>query len=275
MKTLSVKDFDLSKTIESGQFFNWEKAEDGYLLAIKNKAFFIKQKNNKVFFEGKNIEAKDIKEIFGLNENLKEIYKQITKNEKDKILKKAIKEFYGLRIMKQDKFECLISYILSINSNIPRIKSNVRDLAKKFGKEVKINNFTINLFPSFNELKNVSIEKLKGLKFGFRAKYIKQTLTFLKDFDLNLEKYNFEEAKRKLMLLPGVGEKVAECVLLYSFRNYEAFPIDVWIKRIMEKEYLKRKASKKEIRNFAKEYFGKYAGYANIYLFFYARKNLI
>ena len=272
MRSFYVKDFNLQKTLESGQIFHYKKVEgDAYLVATGKKALFVKQKEEKLYFSGASKE--EIKNIFGLNDDLNKIYKEITKNGKDKILVNAIKKFSGTRIIQQDPFECLISYILSINSNIPRIKKNVEDLCKKYGKEVKINSYSINLFPSFERLKNVSLEEFEKLGFGFRAKFIKQTISLLPKIDLySLQNKNFEEAKKELMSLPGVGEKVAECVLLYSFKKLEAFPIDIWMKRIMSKYYLKKEASIKEIKEFARNYFGKYAGYAQLYLFLYARE---
>jgi N-glycosylase/DNA lyase len=272
MQSFYVKEFNLQKTLESGQIFHYKKVEgDAYLVATGKKALFVKQKEEKLYFSGASKE--EIKNIFGLNDDLNKIYKEITKNGKDKILVNAIKKFSGTRIIQQDPFECLISYILSINSNIPRIKKNVEDLCKKYGKEVKINSYSINLFPSFERLKNVSLEEFEKLRFGFRAKFIKQTISLLPKIDLySLQNKNFEEAKKELMSLPGVGEKVAECVLLYSFKKIEAFPVDIWMKRIMSKYYLKKEATIKEIKEFAKNYFGKYAGYAQLYLFLYARE---
>jgi N-glycosylase/DNA lyase len=272
MQSFYVKEFNLQKTLESGQIFHYKKVEgDAYLVATGKKALFVKQKEEKLYFSGASKE--EIKNIFGLNDDLNKIYKEITKNGKDKILVNAIKKFSGTRIIQQDPFECLISYILSINSNIPRIKKNVEDLCAKYGEEVKINSYSINLFPSFERLKNVSLEEFEKLRFGFRAKFIKQTISLLPKIDLySLQNKNFEEAKKELMSLPGVGEKVAECVLLYSFKKIEAFPVDIWMKRIMRKYYLKKEATIKEIKEFAKNYFGKYAGYAQLYLFLYARE---
>jgi len=272
MQSFYVKDFNLQKTLESGQIFHYKKVEgDAYLVATGKKALFVKQKEEKLYFSGASKE--EIKNIFGLNDDLNKIYKEITKNGKDKILVDAIKKFFGTRIMRQDPFECLISYILSINSNIPRIKRNVEDLCAKYGEEVRINSYSINLFPSFERLKEVSFEELEKLRFGFRAKFIKQTISLLPKIDLySLQNKNFEEAKKELMSLPGVGEKVAECVLLYSFKKIEAFPVDIWMKRIISKYYLKKEATIKEIKEFAKNYFGNYAGYAQLYLFLYARE---
>jgi len=272
MQSFYVKDFDLQKTIESGQIFHYKKVDgNAYLVATGKRALFVKQKGEKLYFSGASKE--EIKNVFGLNYDLNKIYKEITKDGKDKILVSAVKKFFGTRIMQQDPFECLISYILSINSNIPRIKKNVKDLCKKYGKEVRINNYSINLFPSFERLKNVSLEEFEKLRFGFRAKFIKQTISLLPKIDLySLQNKNFEEAKKELMSLPGVGEKVAECVLLYSFKKIEAFPVDIWMRRIMSKYYLKKEATIKEIKEFARNYFGKYAGYAQLYLFLYARE---
>jgi len=272
MQSFYVKDFNLQKTIESGQIFHYKKVgDDTYLVATGKKALLVKQKEEKLYFLRASKE--EIKNIFGLNDNLDKIYEEITKNGKDKILVDAVKKFFGTRIMQQDPFECLISYILSINSNIPRIKKNVEDLCEKYGKEVKINSYTINLFPSFERLKDVSLEELEKLRFGFRAKFIKQTISLLPKINLHsLRNKNFEEAKKELMSLPGVGEKVAECVLLYSFKKLEAFPVDIWMRRIMSKYYLKKEATIKEIKEFARNYFGEYAGYAQLYLFLYARE---
>jgi 3-methyladenine DNA glycosylase/8-oxoguanine DNA glycosylase len=225
MQSFYVKDFELQKTIESGQIFHYKKVDnDTYLVATGKKALLVKQKGKKLYFSGASKE--EIKNVFGLNDDLNKIYKEITKNGKDKILIDAIKKFFGTRIMQQDPFECLISYILSINSNIPRIKKNVEDLCAKYGEEVRINSYSINLFPSFERLKDVSLEELEKLRFGFRAKFIKQTISLLPKIDLySLQNKNFEEAKKELISLPGVGEKVAECVLLYSFKRSKLFQL--------------------------------------------------
>ncbi len=243
---MRVEDFNLEHTLDSGQFFRYEKKGDWYYCRERDKQFRIRQKGNDLKFEG--ADEKYVKQLFGLNCNYNKIIQELTK---DKTLLPAIKKYHGLRIMQRDPWETLISFQCSIFSNIKKIKLNMKSLAKEFGKDFagKLNN----------------LQKIKKCSTGFRAKYVYQANKMVDDrYFEKLKKMNYQEAKQELMKLPGVGEKVADCVCLFSLGKIEAFPTDVWIARAMEKHYKKTKI--KNIQEFAKQQW-KYPGYAQQFLF--------
>ena len=271
--SLPVSDFNLEHTLECGQAFRWEKSGHFYTGVIGDAAV-------KVSFDGRELavetssaaDRERIADYFGLNEDLPHIYKEIGG---DPHIKKAIKKYHGLRILNQDRWECLASFILSSYTNIPRIKKMIAGLSKKFGKRLVLNGTEAYSFPPAGKIARAGIKTLKGLGLGFRAGYIKDTAQKVasKKFDLDeLEDLNYEEAKERLMSLKGVGGKVADCVLLFSFKKYEAFPVDVWIKRGIEGLYFNGKtAAPEKAAEFARERFGAYAGYAQEYLYHYLR----
>jgi len=264
---LIVKDFNIEQIAESGQCFRWNKVGDmTYRGIIGNNVCEIKQNGNEVEVFG--IDESTFRDYFDIDRNYGEI-KNFYKS--DKILSEAIKYGEGIRILNQDKFEILISFIISANNNIPRIKKSIEAICRKFGKCIEDEFYA---FPTPVELSKATEEELKKCGVGFRAKYIYKTCKdILNGFDLEeISKKPSMECKKELMKLTGVGPKVADCIMLFSMRKIEAFPIDVWIKRIVEELYLKREATLKEIEIFSKEKFSVYAGIAQQYLFFYIRE---
>jgi len=271
--SLPVSDFNLEHTLECGQAFRWEKLGDSYIGVIGDALV-------KVTFDGRGltveasspVNKKKIADYFGLNEDLPRIYKEIGK---DPNIRKAIKKFHGLRILNQDRWECLASFILSSYTNIPRIKKMIAGLSERFGRRLVLDDIGGYSFPTAEKIAKAQMRSLVGLGLGFRAAYIKDTAQKIasKKFDLDeLEDLNYEEAKKKLLSLKGVGEKVADCVLLFSFGKYEAFPVDVWIKRGVERLYFGGETmAPKKAAEFARERFGPYAGYAQEYLYHYLR----
>ncbi|MFB1007385.1 MAG: DNA repair protein, partial [Nitrosopumilus sp.] len=215
-------------------------------------------------------------------DNMQEIIKSISK---DKTVKKAIKEYEGLRIFKQDPFQCMISFIISSNSNIQKIKTSLEKITKKFGVKVEIQNKEFFLFPKPEKLANASIEEIKKCGVGYRAPFIKQSaeMVFSKKIDFKyLEKLDYKEAKKNICLIPGVGNKVADCILLFSLNKLEAFPLDTWMIKILEKYYSNEfKIETKTITQKQYEilhekivnYFGPYCGYAQQFLFKMEREN--
>ena len=220
---------DIDNSINSGQVFLWEKCgSDWYgingqdILKINKNAVIKSIQNSKTDF-------------FRKKDNMQEIIKSISK---DKTVKKAIKQYEGLRIFKQDPFQCMISFIISSNSNIQKIKNSLEKITKKFGVKVEIQNKEFFLFPKPEKLANASIEEIKKCGVGYRAPFIKQAaeMIFSKKIDLEyLEKLDYKEAKKNICLIPGVGNKVADCILLISLNKLEAFPLDTWMIKILEK----------------------------------------
>lgn len=266
---MKIKSFNIEQIAESGQCFRWNKIDDmHYRGIVGNNVCNVKQVNDEITFSGMSDE--EFIKYFDLTrdyDKIKEFYNN------DSILKEAIKFGDGIRILNQDKFEILISFIISANNNIPRIKKSVEAISKKYGKNIYGEYYS---FPTVEELKNATEEELKACGVGFRAKYIVNTCkSVLEGFDLEeVSKLPLNECKKKLMSLMGVGPKVADCIMLFSMGKMDAFPVDVWVKKIMESLYLKEEKSLKEIEKYSKEKFGKYAGIAQQYLFFYSRGNL-
>ena len=261
-----VNNFNLKHTLECGQTFRWQKIDNYYYSVWNNKLIKVKQQDNYLIT---NSNKTILTYLLRLDDDLNKIYKTISK---DKTIKQAIKQFKGLRLVREDPFQCIIPYICSANTNIPNIKMQVFNLSKKFGK--KINGFYS--FPAPKKLAKASIKQLKECKTGFKAKYIKKTSQMIvkKEFDLNkIKSLDYRAAKNMLTELPGVGNKIADCVLLFAYGRMEAFPVDVWIKRIMQNIYFKNKnISNEQIVLFAQNYFNSYAGYAQEYLFYWAKK---
>lgn len=271
--TLPVSDFNLEHTLECGQAFRWEKLDGSYIGVIGDALVKVAFDGRRLAIEASSpVNEKKIADYFGLNEDLPRIYKEIGK---DPHIRKAIKKFHGLRILNQDRWECLASFILSSYNNIPRIKKMIAGLSGRFGRRLVLDNIEGYSFPAAEKIAKADMKSLKGLGLGFRAAYIKDTAQKIasKKFDLDkLEDLNYGEAKKRLLSLKGVGEKVADCALLFSFRKYEAFPVDVWIKRGVERLYFGGKAvAPDKAAAFARERFGPYAGYAQEYLYHYLR----
>lgn len=269
MNIIEVKDFNLQHTLECGQFFRYKKIDNFYYVQSRNLLFKIKQDNNLLSykFAKNNLENEQefIKHFFNLNQNLKEIQKQI---EKDKHIKSAIKKFQGLRLINQDPWECAISYICSSAANIPKIQLNINLLSKTFGKPIQLDNFKSHTFPEPGTINN--LEKIQSCKVGFRTKFILEANQNLKQIH-SLKQANYKEAKQQLMKNLGIGEKVADCICLFSLNKSEAFPVDTWVTKVMNLLYLKDEKNKSKISEFARNYFGDYAGYAQEYLFYAMR----
>jgi len=262
-----VSDFNIRQIAESGQCFRWNKVDEmRYRGIIGDSVCEIVQVDDVVEVFGIN-EAEFIK-YFDIGRNYEEIKRFYSS---DEILSKAMCLGEGIRILNQDKFETLISFIISANNNIPRIKKSVEDISRRFGRKIFGDFYT---FPTPLELSVATLEELKECGVGFRARYIYKTCRdILNGFDLeSVSKLPVIECKKELMKLIGVGSKVADCIMLYSMQKVNAFPVDVWIKRIVEELYIKKEVSVKEIEEFAKEKFPVAGGIVQQYLFFYARE---
>ena len=261
---------DIDNSINSGQVFLWEKqGSDWYGIDGQD---VLKINKNGVIKSIRNLKT----DFFRKNDNMQEIIKSISK---DKTVKKAVKEYEGLRLFRQDPFQCLISFIISSNSNIQKIKNSLEKITKKFGKKVKIQNKEFFLFPEPEKLAKATIDEIKSCGVGYRAPFIKEAakMVILKKIDFEyLKKCDYHEAKKNICLVPGIGNKVADCIMLFSLNKLESFPLDTWMIKILEKYYSKEfKIETKTITQKQYEllhekivnYFGPYCGYAQQYLF--------
>jgi len=262
MDSIETKDFSLHHTVESGQIFRFKKQDNGYIIAHADKIFFVRQKNDLLEFKG--CSEKFITNFFALDIDINHILQRINK---DKHMQTAINNCRGLRIIRQDPWECIISFICSANANIPKIQNNLFLLSQSFGKKKKFEGREHFIFPQIGKINN--LEKIRKASTGYRDKYIFETNKLLDNNKITeIQMKNYENAKIALQKLPGVGPKVADCVLLFAFQHNNAFPIDTWIKKGMQELYFNNKeTSLKQIQEFSQKYFGEYAGYAQQYLF--------
>jgi N-glycosylase/DNA lyase len=277
--------FSLEHTLQCGQVFRWKKLGEWWYGVVAGKAIKVRQIYDELEFEGVN--ADFVKKYFRLTDPLPSI---LSKLSKDEYIKTAIQNFHGLRLIQQDPWECLISYICATYKNIPAIKKTISNLAKQFGDKTTLDGYTFYTFPKPSSLASTSVEALKGCKLGFRAKSVLETAKRVDSQAVRfseLERMNYEDAKNELLKLPGVGDKVADCVLLFSLNKLEAFPLDVWMKKTILNHYytyfddvftrrvLRKKSltpsEYRRISSFARQYFGEYAGYAQQYLFHHER----
>ena len=269
-------DFSLRQTLECGQCFHFEKIDEGeYGIVHGENLLHAKETEDEIVcyniseeeFMGKWYEYFDFGKDYGI------IKKALIVA--DERLKEVIEKNNGIRILNQHFDETLMSFIISQNKQIPHIKKIVRDISREYGKYLgSINGIEFYSYPEKEVIKNISEEDYKRLKTGFRAAYLRNASEMIcREDGLNgelLRKMSYEDAKNELIKIKGVGEKVANCVLLFSLGFREAFPVDVWMKRIMEEMYFGKDTKPKEIMEFAKTKFGEYGGYAQQYLFFYA-----
>ena len=281
----SSDSFDLDATLCCGQAFRWDKQEGWWYGLAREEVFKIRQIGDELEFENVGIDF--VKNYFGLYDDLQKILSRICK---DKQIKAAVNAFKGLRIIRQDPWECLISYICATYKNISAIKQMLSNLCKKFGDKIYFDGYDFYTFPTPKRLAKATIEELAKCGLGYRAKYVSETAkaVYENGFEVeSLRKLSYKKARKELWSFPGVGLKVADCVLLFSLGKLEAFPADVWIKRVILKyyesyfpnEFIRKISGKKsltiseykELNLFGRRYFEDYAGYAQEYLYYYER----
>ncbi len=272
-----MADFEPKHIFECGQAFRWKREEDGSYTAVHRGRVINVQRDGKdiVFSNTNREEFENIwYEYFDLGRDYSKIKKELSK---DPILKEAIQFGKGIRILNQEPYETTISFIISANNQIPRIKRSIKLISEGYGDYITTyKGEEYYSFPTAYVLANVKVEELeKNYKVGFRAKYIVEASKMILERHVDLDSiFNLptEEAQIELMKLPGVGPKVSSCALLFAFKKGDAFPVDVWVKRVMEYFYFKKDTKLKDISAFAKEKFGPLAGFAQQYLFYYARE---
>lgn len=267
---------NLRHTFECGQCFRWIEKEDGSYIGIAgDKVLEISQIQEGIYF--KNTNKKEFEEFwinyFDLQRDYSDIYKKF---KHDTILYHALEYGQGLRLLNQDTWETMISFIISSNNNIPRIKKIISNLCINYGKQIKYKNEIYYSFPTPEEMKDVTIEEFRLLKCGYRAKYLHDAVEKVLEGVINLQRISTlitDDARKELMVVKGIGKKVADCILLFSMNKYDCYPTDVWISKIMKEFYLETDTSIKNIHMYSKNKWGEYAGFVQQYLFYYFRSN--
>lgn len=276
---ISVKDFDLELTMTCGQTFCWHRLEgelygeggSKFYTFRKDKPLIVEQKNDELHIETE-LPREEVKKALGLDYSIEEVIQSLPEDEK---IRGAAEELKGLRIIQDEFFPCLISYLCSPQMRIPRIKEMHNKIADEYGESVEYQGYSLRKFPSIDQLSEASEEDLRELGLGYRAKYVEETVQILQDEGLTISD-EYEEAREDLKRLYGVGDKVADCVLLFSLEFLEAYPLDTWALKAVKKHYPELHSDNyDEASRNLREFFGEYSGYAQEYLFHAARKGLI
>lgn len=278
----NIDSFEPKDIFECGQCFRWNLQEDGsYTGVFGENVLNVKKEKENIVIEG--ICKKDIKqtveEYFDLNRDYKQIKENLAKI--DKNMETSVEYGQGIRILNQDLWETILSFIISANNNIPRIKGIIERLSKAYGTKMTWRGKEYYTFPTAEQLKDVTIQEYRNLGLGFRDKRLYETTQMIINKQVDLEEMqenpNTLEVREQLLTLSGIGPKVADCILLFStLKRLQVFPIDVWVRRVMNDLYIKQpdetKVSKKQIEKIATEKFGDLAGLAQQYLFYWRRE---
>jgi len=265
---LQVETFSLKDTLECGQFFRYTKVADVYIVQASDRIFSLWQKGECLFCEG--VEESFLIDFFRLDDDLDRILKEI---DRDSAIHRAIERYRGMRLIRQDPWECLVSFLCSSAKAIPHIRCILELLCKSCGKRIVFGNQIVYCFPEPSYLRDP--HQLEAVRAGFRADYlIKASRQIDREQLMSLKKLPYQEARGRLMELPGVGRKIADCVLLYSLDFLQAFPIDTWIAKGLQKVYFGgKRVGEKKMEQFVSNHFGPFAGYAQLYLYHYWRNN--
>jgi N-glycosylase/DNA lyase len=269
---ISTPHFNLALTLESGQVFHWHPVGGGWVGTIGTLPVYVEQRGKSLKVSRGTEEW--ITEYFGLGHKLPEIYATFPK---DPDMAKALDYCAGITVMQQPVWECLATFITSSLKQVAHIRQMSLAIRKTFGEPVFYPGVELYTYPSPERLAAATEKQLRDCKLGFRAKNLLGSARMIADGKIDLERIRTmddAEALAELCKLPGVGEKVANCVLLFAYGRLRAFPIDVWIERVLRGIYFKgkRKVTTKRLKQFSQEYFGPYGGYAQQYLFHHARK---
>ena len=289
-----VKNFNLKQTFECGQCFRFKKISDNnYIIVAFERVIELEEDGNNIKVYNSNME--DIENIWIKYFDLERDYSSIKeKLSEDDLLRKSIEFGPGIRILNQDPFEILISFIVSARNSIPSIMKTINKISAKWGREIEYKGNIYNAFPTIEQIKDATLEEIQETGASFRSKYIIDTIyniynsceakregnlekiEVFKKYDLEyIKSLNDDECHAALQEFKGVGAKVADCVMLFSMEKYSAFPVDVWVKRAMIYFYGAKDESLNKIRVFARNKFKDLSGFAQQYLFYYARENKI
>lgn len=277
----NCKSFKAKDIFECGQCFRWNEEPDGsYTGIFGHNVLNVKEEKDIVITGICNGDIEDIcKNYFDLDRNYEEIKETLSLI--DDNMKESIKYGEGIRILNQDLWEMIISFIISANNNIPRIKGIIERMSAKYGQEIKFRGTSYYTFPTIDELSQASVKDLKDLGLGFRDRYVYETTKKIKEGKINLENLKQEqtnEVRKQLLTLTGVGPKVADCIMLFStLKRFDVFPVDVWVRRVMNDLYIhnedETKVNKKQIQEIARDKFGALEGIAQQYLFYWKRES--
>jgi N-glycosylase/DNA lyase len=266
--TVSAPCFDLALSLESGQFFRWTREPDGAFAVVRGHVLFrVRQEGDLLRAEGADAEL--LREFFALDHDLPTIQRILRR---DPVLRPAVDACRGLRILRQEPWECTAAFITSIASNIRRITRNVADMAAAAGLPLALGTSTAHAFPRPDEMPDEAA--LRRLRLGFRAAYLARAARLAHSGLLDdVGRHSYEEGRRTLMVLPGVAEKVADCVQLFAFGHLNSFPVDTWIRKTMTRLFFRgRRVGDREIRAFAADRWEGLAGYAQQVLFHWSRQ---
>jgi N-glycosylase/DNA lyase len=268
---IAAPHFDLVKTLESGQVFHWSRHGDGFVGTIGDAAAYAEQKGDALLVSGAS--ARRVAKYFALHHRLPEICRSFPD---DDTMIAAAEFCRGLRVIRQPKWECLATFICSSMKQVAHIRQISLALRQRFGAESMIYGSHVYAFPAASRLARADEAELRACALGYRAKNLLATARAVADGEADLERWSKlsdEELRSKLCGLPGVGAKVANCVMLFAYERLCAFPIDVWIERVLKEKYFlrRRKVTARKVREFCDSYFGEHGGYAQQYLFHHAR----
>ena len=267
--TIALSPLDLDLTLDCGQTFRWQRLRDGawrgligeHLVEVRRAGCSIVVRSNS---EDASVKT-ELLTYFRARDDLKEIQKRLAE---DDVLSTGLGGFGGFRLVKMPEWECIISYVLATYSNIPRIKNMIESVSRAYGRQVAEGAFS---FPDIDSLREASVTDLRSCGLGYRAEYVNAICRRLDDGELRrLSRLSYCDLREDLKSLPGVGDKVADCISLFGFGRLEAFPIDVWVRRALERLYHVT-GPYETLRRFGSERFGQLAGYAQEYLFFNER----
>jgi len=272
LREIAATDFDLARTLDSGQVFHWEKCGDGYAGTIGTVGVYVEQRRNRLCFAGTAAEV--IGNYFALDHPLAEICGSFPS---DPAMRAARDFCRGLRIMRQPRWECLATFITSSMKQVAHIRQISQTLRSRYGKRQRIINCEARSFPTASRIAKLSEQDLRACALGYRAKNLLATARLVASGEADLEQWKTlsdDALRNALCELPGVGAKVANCVMLFAYERLRAFPIDVWIERVLKQQYFprKRKVTAMQLHAFCETYFGPHGGYAQQYLFHHARK---
>lgn len=280
MNKLELNEYNLQMTLLGGQAFNFDLEEGTFYGFTQDKVIQLKIPVGaycNMPLQWQTYPKKDdfnfLKKYLRLNVNYPKILKTI---QKDKFIKRAVKKYPDLRLMKQDFEQTLLSFLISPNNNIKSIRKIIREMNKRFSKKVTVNSKTIYLFPETEVIANAKLEDLLECKLGFRAKYLKGAAKYLLKSNLSSKIENLSEAdaRNELKMIPGIGDKIADCILVFSLSHDDITPLDVWGKRIFVNYYkLNPKTKYEDMRDWASKYFNGYAAWAGQFLYEYIRHN--
>ena len=277
----NIDSFEPKHIFECGQCFRWDENIDGSYTGVIGKSVLnVKKQKKDIIIDGISNDdlGKIVNKYFDLDRDYEKIKFKLSKIDND--VAKSIRYGEGIRILNQDLWETIISFIISANNNIPRIKGIIKRICEKYGEKIVWDGKEYFSFPTPEELSKASVEDLRKLGLGFRDIRVYQTTQIINSKEIDLNKLKNEETevtREKLLTLPGVGPKVADCILLFSeLKRLEVFPIDVWVRRVMNELYIKMedetKVNKNDVLKLAKEKYGNLAGLAQQYLFYWKRE---